>query len=93
MSTKVVFATFLLVFFAELGDKTQIAALSMAASGGKTLEVFIGASLALVAATLMAVFLGRWVSRRVKPEILKPVSALLFVATGVWLFFKAFGVV
>ncbi len=93
MSTKVVFATFLLVFFAELGDKTQIAALSMAASGGKTLEVFIGASLALVAATLMAVFLGRWVSRRVKPEILKRVSALLFVATGGWLFFKAFGVV
>ena len=93
MSTKVVFATFLLVFFAELGDKTQIAALSMAASGGKMLEVFIGASLALVAATLMAVFLGRWVSRRVKPEILKRVSALLFVATGGWLFFKAFGVV
>ncbi|HOG65267.1 MAG TPA: TMEM165/GDT1 family protein [Spirochaetota bacterium] len=88
---KIVFTTFLLVFFAELGDKTQIAALSMAASGGKMLEVFIGASLALVAATLMAVFLGRWVSRHVRPEILKRVSAILFVATGGWLFLKAFG--
>ncbi len=93
MSMKAVYTTFLLVFFAELGDKTQIAALSMAASGGRTLEVFIGASLALVAATLMAVFLGRWVARHVRPEILKRVSALLFVATGGWLFLKAFGVV
>ena len=84
-----VIATFLLVLFAELGDKTQIAALSMAASGGKTLEVFLGASLALVAATLMAVFLGRWVSGKIRPEILKRVSALLFILTGLWLLLRA----
>ena len=77
--------TFLLVFFAELGDKTQIAALSMAANNGRMLEVFVGASHALVASTLLAVFLGRFVAAHVHPLVLKRTAALLFIGTGLWL--------
>ena len=89
---RIALTTFLLVFFAELGDKTQIAALSMAANNGRLLEVFVGASLALVASTLLAVFLGRFVAAHVRPVILQRTAATLFIVTGLWLLARLQGV-
>ena len=49
MDWKLLTSTFALIFLAELGDKTQLATLSLAASGRSRFMVFLGAASALVA--------------------------------------------
>ena len=44
--------TFTTVFLAELGDKTQLAALLLSAQSGRPVLVFVGASLALICSSL-----------------------------------------
>ncbi len=73
------------VFLAELGDKTQLAALLLSAESGRPLIVFVGASLALVASSLVGVVLGRWLARLVPPEQLERAAGVLMVALGLWL--------
>lgn len=84
----VFFSTFFLVFLAELGDKTQIAGFSMAAESGKVSSVIIGASLALISASLLAVLVGSRLALLVPKRLLKIVSGLLFIGTGVFLLVK-----
>ena len=50
--------TFTTVFLAELGDKTQLAALLLSAESGRPVLVFIGASLALISSSLVGVVSG-----------------------------------
>ncbi|MFM7312282.1 MAG: TMEM165/GDT1 family protein, partial [Cyanobium sp.] len=59
------------VFLAELGDKTQLAALLLSAQSGRPLIVFIGASLALISSSLVGVLLGRWLSSLMAPRQLE----------------------
>ena len=68
MDLKVLFATFWTVFLAELGDKTQITVFTLGAAGKSRLSVFVGASLALVLSTLLAVALAEVVARRIDPR-------------------------
>ena len=82
-------STFLLVFIAELGDKTQIASFSMAAESGKAASVLIGATLALVCASLMAVFVGQRLAVMLPRRLLKVLSGLLFLGTGIFLLVRA----
>ena len=85
---KLFFSTFILVFLAELGDKTQIASFSMAAGNGDYLSVLIGASLALITSTFLAVIFGQLIARYVNKNILKIISSILFILTGLYLGFK-----
>ena len=55
MDWKVLASTFLVVFLAELGDKTQLATLGLAAGSESRISVFVGAAFALVAASAIAV--------------------------------------
>jgi putative Ca2+/H+ antiporter (TMEM165/GDT1 family) len=68
MDWKLIGSTFTLVFLAELGDKTQLATLALAASGRSKLLVFLGAAGALVATSAIAVLVGEGVAR-VVPEV------------------------
>jgi putative Ca2+/H+ antiporter (TMEM165/GDT1 family) len=87
MDWKLLASTFALVFLAELGDKTQIAILAMAASGSSRLLVFLGAAGALVATTALAVLAGETVAR-VVPEIwLRRAAGLGLVALGLLFLF------
>jgi len=72
------------VFLAELGDKTQLAALLLSAESGRPLIVFVGASLALVASSLVGVLLGRWLARLVPPQQLERAAGVLMVTLGLW---------
>ncbi len=59
MNLKTIVTVFAVVFLSELGDKTQLATLLFASEKQHSLlSVFIGAALALVAATLLAVLVG-----------------------------------
>ena len=73
------------VFLAELGDKTQLAALLLSAESGRPLVVFVGASLALVCSSLVGVLLGRWLSTVMPAQQLERLAGLLMVALGLWL--------
>jgi len=73
------------VFLAELGDKTQLAALLLSAESGRPVLVFIGASLALISSSLVGVVLGRWLSRVLPPQQLERLAGILMIALGLWL--------
>ena len=77
--------TFTTVFLAELGDKTQLAALLLSAESGRPAVVFVGASLALICSSLVGVLLGRWLSTVMAPEQLERAAGVLMVALGLWL--------
>ncbi len=80
-------STFVTIFLAELGDKTQVATLLMTAESQSPWIVFAGAGSALVATSLLGVLLGRWLATRISPKTLEKSAAivLLFVsAMLVW---------
>ena len=77
--------TFTTVFLAELGDKTQLAALLLSAQSGRPLLVFLGASLALICSSLVGVLLGRWLAQVMPAQQLERLAGGLMVALGLWL--------
>ena len=78
-------AVFAVIFLAELGDKTQIAALLFAADAGRhPTMVFIAASLALVLSTAVAVTLGAAAERYLTFIPLKLVAGVGFILIGIW---------
>lgn len=82
-----VFAT---VFFAELGDKTQLATLLFAADKEVSkLTVFVGAALALVVTSAIGVLAGGVISQYVSEKYLHYIAGIGFVAIGVWTLVKA----
>ena len=82
MDWKLLFSTFTLIFMAELGDKTQLATLTLAAEGKSRLVVFVGAAAALVATSAIAVVAGEAVTR-VVPEIwIRRVAGAGFMLLG-----------
>ncbi len=87
MDWGVLLTTFGTIFIAELGDKTQLAAIMMTSKTKLPLSVFTGASLALCTVTLIGVLLGEGLIAVVPQHILKKVAALSFVAIGLWMFF------
>lgn len=76
-------STFLLVFVAEIGDKTQIAAFSLAARHGAILSVIIGGVLALIISTFAAVVLGKFMASRLPRNLIRIISGVMFIAAGV----------
>ena len=82
MNWKILFASFGLVFLAELGDKTQLTALAFSAKSGSPWAVFLGTSLALICASGLAVGCGELLSRVVPERILHLASGVMFVLVG-----------
>lgn len=90
MEWKLLGTVFVTVFFAELGDKTQLATLLFAAD--KQVNpwlVFVGASLALIVATAVGVLAGGWLSSVVSEKQLAWTAGIGFIAIGVWTLCRA----
>ncbi len=83
MDWKVFLATFVTIFLAELGDKTQIANFSLAASSRMRLPVFLAAVSAFAVVTLITVHFGHWIGRFLKPEYIRTGAGILFIFIGV----------
>lgn len=78
----VVFGT---VFLAELGDKTQLATLLFSSEKSASLiTVFLGASLALIASTAIAVAAGSFLAAYLEPKLLSYAAGSGFVLIGIW---------
>ena len=82
MDWKLFASTFAAIFVAELGDKTQLAALSLSAGSSSKWTVFAGSALALVATSALAVGAGEAVSRFVSPMWLRRAAGVVFVLMG-----------
>ena len=85
MDWKLAATTFGLVFLAELGDKTQLAALALTGKSGRPRSVFVGAGAALLAATLLGVLLGGALRKFLSERTLSLGAAVLFIVVGAWL--------
>jgi len=75
-------ATFITFFVAELGDKTQLLTMALAAQNQQPLPTWLGACMAMIVVDGLAVVCGGWLSRILKPAVLRVLSMVLFTAFG-----------
>lgn len=87
MDWKIFGTAFLTLFLAELGDKTQLAVITMSAKAESKLAVFAGASLALILVTLLGVLFGSLLTQFVPVEWLQRIVAAAFIVIGVLMLF------
>jgi len=83
MDFKIFLTTFGVIFLAEMGDKTQLAAMTMAAQTKKPWAVFIGASVALAAVSALGILVGSVLGDYVPLEWVKRIAAVAFIVIGV----------
>ncbi|MCL6564786.1 MAG: TMEM165/GDT1 family protein [Firmicutes bacterium] len=85
MDWKVLLSTFGLIFFAELGDKTQLTTMTLSAQSDASWSVFIGAALALTFSAALGVVFGDAITRIVPTHLIHFGAGLAFVVLGVLL--------
>ena len=90
MDYKIMLTTFVMVFLAELGDKTQLATFCLSADCDSNLSVFLGSSGALVLSSLIAVLLGAALSRVIPAVTIKFAAGGFFVIVGIWTLVSAY---
>jgi putative Ca2+/H+ antiporter (TMEM165/GDT1 family) len=79
-----VFGTTLVAFFLlEMGDKTQIATVALAARYASLAAVVAGTTLGMMLANVPAVLLGRSAANRLPMQLVHRVAAAIFLALGV----------
>ena len=83
MDWKLMMTAFGTLFLAELGDKTQLAALSLTAKSGKPISVFIGSATALVTITLLGVIFGETLTKFIPAVYIHKGAAGLFITIGI----------
>ncbi len=76
-------AAFVTLLLAELGDKTQLAVITMSAQSRAWVSVFLGGSLALVCVTLIGAVGGELITKVVPVHVLHYVAGGLFIVMGV----------
>lgn len=85
MDYKLFIATFATIFLAELGDKTQFAAVAASAGSKSTFTVLLAVVLGLSTAGALGVVAGRFIGMHLSPELMKWMSGSLFILIGVWI--------
>ena len=92
MVISLLLSTFLTVFIAELGDKTQLATLTISGTSNKPLAVFLGSSSALIFASLLGALTGGSISSFLHEVVLKSIACVTFLIIGLRLFINSFAV-
>jgi Ca2+/H+ antiporter, TMEM165/GDT1 family len=83
MDWRVILTTFGVIFLAEMGDKTQLAAMTLAAQTRRPLAVFIGASIALACVSAVGVAVGGVLGEYLPLIWIKRAAAVAFIIIGV----------
>jgi putative Ca2+/H+ antiporter (TMEM165/GDT1 family) len=76
-------ATLVTFFLAEMGDKTQIATVAMAAHYGAPLLVVAGTTLGMLMADVPAVFIGQGLADRIPMRLVHGIAAGIFLLLGI----------
>jgi Ca2+/H+ antiporter, TMEM165/GDT1 family len=79
------FSTFITIFLAEMGDKTQLATLLLSAQSKSPWIVFLGAGTALIATSLVGVLLGRYLAKVLSPRTLDIAAGMLLMVISILL--------
>lgn len=82
MDWRVILTTFGVIFLAEMGDKTQLAAMTLSAQTKRPWAVLIGASIALVCVSALGVVVGGVLNQYLPLEWIKRASAIAFIVIG-----------
>lgn len=90
MDWRVFLTTFGVIFLAEMGDKTQLAAMTMAAQSKRPWAVFIGSALALTAVSAIGVVIGSVVGNYIPLIWIKRAAAVAFIVIGVLILMDKF---
>jgi putative Ca2+/H+ antiporter (TMEM165/GDT1 family) len=88
MNRSLFWTTFGTVFLAEVGDKTQLAAMTATVRSGQIWTVFLAASVALVCATAIGVTVGGVLFKYIPEATIKWVAGSAFIAVGLWVLIK-----
>jgi putative Ca2+/H+ antiporter (TMEM165/GDT1 family) len=75
--------TFIAFFLAEMGDKTQIATVALAARYDAFLSVVAGTTLGMMIANVPAVLLGDRITRLVPIRLVHRIAAVVFAVLGI----------
>ena len=79
-----VFLVTLIAFFlVEMGDKTQLATIALAARYDSLVEVVLGTTLGMMLANVPAVLIGEALSHRINMKMMRSVAAVLFAILGI----------
>jgi putative Ca2+/H+ antiporter (TMEM165/GDT1 family) len=79
-----VFGTTLIAFFLlEMGDKTQIATVALAAKYASLVGVVAGTTLGMMLANVPAVLLGEVAAKKLPMRLVHSIAALIFLVLGV----------
>ncbi|MGF2034320.1 MAG: TMEM165/GDT1 family protein [Nostoc sp. CmiVER01] len=90
-SALVVFGTtFITIFLAEIGDKTQLSTLLMSAESHSPWVVFIGSAAALITTSLLGVLLGSWIATRLSPKTVEKSAGVMLLVISLMLFWDVF---
>ena len=88
MELKLFLSTFLLIFLAELGDKTQLAVVALSAKEKSPLTIFISALFGFALATIIAIIIGTIGAKFLPIEIIQKIAAIAFIIIGVLILFN-----
>jgi putative Ca2+/H+ antiporter (TMEM165/GDT1 family) len=87
----VIFATtFLTIFLAEIGDKTQLSTLLMSAESQSPWVVFLGSAVALVTTSLLGVVLGSWIASKLSVKTVEKAAGIMLLLISLMLFWDVF---
>jgi putative Ca2+/H+ antiporter (TMEM165/GDT1 family) len=78
--------TFITIFLAEIGDKTQLSTLLMSAQSHSPWVVFMGSAAALITTSLLGVLLGSWISSRLSPKTVEKAAGVMLLLISIMLF-------
>lgn len=83
MDWKIILSTFVTIFLAELGDKTQLASILMTSKTNKPVLVFVGTMLAFAIVTVIGVAAGSTITKFVPLNFIKVGAAISFIIIGI----------
>lgn len=78
-------SSFVLVFISEMGDKTQLLALVLAARYKKIMPIMFGVLVATLLNHALASYLGAYITHYISENILKWILGLSFIGFGLWI--------
>ena len=84
MDLKLLLTTFGLVFLAELGDKTQLATVALAADFRTVIPVWTGTTTGMLIADALGIIIGIVLHKRLPEKQVKWFAAATFILFGLW---------
>ncbi len=82
--------SFMMILLAELGDKTQLVTISLAAQSNTPFAVFLGSTLALWSVSLLGIFVGRRLTSFIPLPVIHKAAGCLFLLFGAVILYQTF---